>query len=112
MKVSRRQLRKIIREEKQKILQEAINPPNAPLFSAYYDEVWDLVDNQRFLANITDENIDRYDPDTAESIALAMEDVARRVREESNAVSGDLPAGGEGSEQEYITLRTPDGSPI
>jgi hypothetical protein len=88
MKTTKRQLRRIIKEEKQRILQEAINPPNVSLFSAYYDEVWDLVDNQRFLANITDENIDRYDPDTAESIALAMEDVARRVREEIEYESG------------------------
>ena len=110
MKITKRHLRRIIREEKQRILQEAINPPNVPLFSAYYDEVWDLVDNQRFLANITDENIDRYDPDTAESIALAMEDVARRVREEMEEVSGDLPPGGEGSEREYITLRDPSGT--
>ena len=95
MKITKRQLRRIIREEKQGILQEAIDPPNVPLFSAYYDEVWDLVNNQRFLANITDERIDRYDPDTAESIALAMEDVARRVREEMEEVSGDLPPRGE-----------------
>ena len=104
VKITKRHLRRIIREEKQRILQEAgrggrvahsIDPPNVPLFSAYFDEVMDLVDNHRFLANITDENIDRYDPDTAESIALAMENVANIVRKEAERVSGDLPPGGE-----------------
>ena len=97
MKITKRQLRRIIKEEKRRILLEAIEAPSDPLFSAYFDEVMDLVDNHRFLANITDENIDRYDPDTAESIALAMENVANIVRREAERVSGDLPPGGEGT---------------
>lgn len=76
MRITKRQLKKIIREEKTRLLGEAID---ADIESDVFDTVFQLLDQE--LYNWGD--VDRWDPAHAESVAAALERVASTVRSEA-----------------------------
>jgi len=80
MKVSKRQLRRIIKEEKHKLIGEAGppygGPPDAALHRSMYDGVWNHIKQleSRRMLDLTDRRV-------AESFAKALEDIVGELRD-------------------------------
>ncbi len=78
MKITKRQLRRIIKEEKARLLREW-TPPLEELSDDVNDAMFQLLDQQ-----LTEWGIDRFaDVAAAEEIAGALEDIARMVRNDA-----------------------------
>jgi hypothetical protein len=90
MKVSKRQLRRIIKEEKRKLIGEAAEEG---LHRSMYDGVWNYIEREADAGplDLTDRNV-------AESFASALEDIAGELRAEMKPRDPS----------EFITLRDPN----
>ena len=71
MRVSKRQLRRLIKEEKRKLIRENVEEG---LSRSVYEGVWNWIDGEA-----ADGPIDLTDRNVAESFASALEDIARRT---------------------------------
>jgi len=90
MKVSKRQLRRIIKEEKRKLIGEAVEEG---LHRSMYDGVWNYIELEAASGpvDLTDRNV-------AESFASALEDIAGELRDEMKPRDPS----------EFVTLRDPN----
>ena len=91
MKITKRQLRRIIKEEKSRLVaQRAAAPYEGGAYDDVHDTVFQLLDQE-----LTRLGHDRFSiPEVAEDVANALEDIAREVREEIGTAGGTRPAGG------------------
>ena len=82
MKLTRRQLRRIIKEERARLVeQQSAAPYEGGAYDDVHDTVFQLLDQE-----LTRLGHDRVkNPEVAEDVASALEDIASAVREEAGA---------------------------
>ncbi len=86
MRISKRQLRRIIKEERQKLLSEVHPAVEEGISRGVMDGVWDWLDAE-FAPSMTGEDV-WVNPAYTESIAHALEVVAKEVRTSGKSYGG------------------------
>ena len=90
MKITKRQLKRLIREERRKLIREQVDEG---LHSSMYDGVWNYIE-----LDIATDSVDLTDRSVAESLAKALEDIAGELRDEMKPRDPS----------EFVTLRDPN----
>ena len=85
MKITKRQLRRIIKEEKQRILSERHPDVEEGLSRGFHEGIWNFIEDEAAAGAL-----DLLDPVVAESIADALGMIARALRDDS---AGRNPGG-------------------
>jgi|1_EtaG_2_1085319.scaffolds.fasta_scaffold03858_9 methionine synthase II (cobalamin-independent) len=90
MRITKHQLRRIIREERRKLIREQVEEG---LYRSMYDGVWNYIELETAAGpvDLTDRNV-------AESFAKALEDIAGELRDEMKPRDPS----------EFVTLRDPN----
>jgi len=78
MKITKRQLRRIIKEEKQKLQEMEGTPYAAAIYDGIFDGVMDMLEQEAMAGGL-----DLLDPATVESVASALRDAATQIVNDS-----------------------------
>jgi plasmid stabilization system protein ParE len=87
MKITKRQLRRIIKEERKKILAERHPDVQEGIWRSVHQSVWEMLEAD--FAN-DDYTESLQDPTVAESVADALESIAKEIRDDA---AGRNPGG-------------------